>query len=134
MFEHVPITVLTAESRSVQFKSASLILAISSICSIFNAPTKVFFGFAEPFVNFAACLIKTDAGGVFNFKLKDLSSNTEISTGITVPILSEVFALYSLQNAIIFTPLAPKAGPTGGAGLALPASSASLIIPTTLVA
>jgi hypothetical protein len=36
-----------------------------------------------------------------------------------------------LQNCIMFTPLAPRAGPTGGAGLALPAAKASLIYPET---
>jgi hypothetical protein len=32
------------------------------------------------------------------------------------------------------TPLCPKAGPTGGAGVAFPASKANLIIPTTFLA
>jgi hypothetical protein len=41
--------------------------------------------------------------------------------------LSVVFALYSLQNAAIFTPCWPNAGPTGGAGVAFPAGKASLI-------
>ena len=31
-----------------------------------------------------------------------------------------VFSLNALQNSIIFIPLCPKAGPTGGAGLACP--------------
>ena len=43
------------------------------------------------------------------------------------PALSLVFALYSLQNAAIFTPCCPNAGPTGGAGVAFPAGKASLI-------
>merc|ERR1740130_1071323 len=51
-----------------------------------------------------------------------------------VPTLSDVRALYSLQNIMMFTPAAPSAGPTGGAGLALPASSASLIILDTFLA
>lgn len=97
------------------------------------------------------------------------TSNTVISTGITVPTLSCVAALYSLQKAMMLTPckqvfliwshswftvqhtgdcheakcrlltlqveynctFAPRAGPTGGAGFALPACSASLIIPVT---
>ena len=42
-----------------------------------------------------------------------------------VPILSWVAALYSLQNCMMLTPLAPRAGPTGGAGFALPAAKAS---------
>ena len=32
---------------------------------------------------------------------------------------------------MMFTPLEPRAGPTGGAGVALPASRASLITPVT---
>ena len=39
--------------------------------------------------------------------------------------MSPVFALYSLQNAAIFTPCWPNAGPTGGAGVALPAGKAT---------
>ena len=48
-----------------------------------------------------------------------------------VPILSWVAALYSLQNCMMLTPLAPRAGPTGGAGFALPAAKASLMYPET---
>lgn len=44
-----------------------------------------------------------------------------ILTGIIKPILSAVLALYSLQNAEIFTPCWPNAGPIGGAGVAFPA-------------
>lgn len=60
------------------------------------------------------------------------TSYTVISTGMMVPALSCVAALYSLQNCIMLTPLAPRAGPTGGAGLALPAANASLIMPVTV--
>ena len=42
--------------------------------------------------------------------------------------------LYSLQNIMMFTPAAPSAGPTGGAGFAEPAASASLIILDTFFA
>lgn len=56
---------------------------------------------------------------------------TEISTGITSPALSCVAALYALQNSMMLRPAAPRAGPTGGAGLALPASMASLMIDIT---
>ena len=41
--------------------------------------------------------------------------------------MSPVFALYSLQNPAMLTPCCPNAGPTGGAGVALPAGKASLI-------
>lgn len=39
--------------------------------------------------------------------------------------------MYSLQKAMIFTPCAPNAGPTGGDGLAFPAGKANLIYPDT---
>ena len=51
-----------------------------------------------------------------------------------MPALSEVLALYSLQNAMMLTPCCPRAGPTGGAGFALPAGKASLINATTFLA
>src|SRR6218665_385230 len=41
-------------------------------------------------------------------------------TGSTLPACSWVLALNCLQNSIMFTPLAPKAGPIGGEGLAAP--------------
>jgi len=67
-------------------------------------------------------------------KVKLLSSKTEISTGITNPAVSYVLALYALQNAMLLTPCCPKAGPTGGAGFALPACRASLITATIFFA
>src|SRR5512136_307404 len=57
-----------------------------------------------------------------------------ISTGTTVPIILAVRALYSLQKAIIFKPCWPRAGPTGGAGLALPAWICSLTTAFTFLA
>ena len=44
------------------------------------------------------CFSSTDAGGVFRMNVKLLSSNTVISTGMMVPILSWVAALYSLHK------------------------------------
>ena len=67
-------------------------------------------------------------------KLKDLSWYTVITTGIINPAWFAVLALNSLQNPIMFTPCWPNAGPTGGAGVALPAASWSLIIPVTFLA
>ena len=44
---------------------------------------------------------------------------TVISTGIGIPFsIISVAALKALQNSIIFRPLCPRAGPTGGDGLA----------------
>merc|ERR1719331_3634168 len=90
-------------------------------------------GSPEPLVTLAAFLRSSAAGGVLRMKVNERSSKTEISTGMTVPTLSCVRALYSLQNIMILTPAAPSAGPTGGAGLAFPACSASLMILLTLL-
>src|SRR5271166_3366226 len=46
-----------------------------------------------------------------------------MSTGTTVPRMLSVAALYCLQNSIVWTPCGPSAVPTGGAGVADPASS-----------
>src|SRR5580692_5050100 len=45
-----------------------------------------------------------------------------------------VLELNSLQNAMMLMPCGPSAGPTGGAGLALPATSWSLTRPATFLA
>src|SRR6478609_10604804 len=49
-----------------------------------------------------------------------------ISTGITLPRIDSVWALYALQNSMMFTPCGPRAVPTGGAGVAAPAWSCTL--------
>ena len=55
-------------------------------------------------------------------------------TGTMVPDWVPVRSLYSFTNVMILTPCCPNAGPTGGAGVALPASSCSLIIALTFLA
>src|SRR5215475_1973186 len=47
---------------------------------------------------------------------------------------AEVFALNALQKSMMFTPCCPSAGPTGGAGVALPAGICSLTCPITFFA
>src|SRR3954468_5698389 len=49
-----------------------------------------------------------------------------------VPPWSWVCALNALQNSMMLTPCWPSAGPTGGAGLAAPAGTCSLISVRTL--
>ena len=49
-----------------------------------------------------------------------------MSTGMTVPRWFSVAALYCLQNSIVWTPWGPRAVPTGGAGVAEPASQLDL--------
>src|ERR1700733_7639496 len=46
-----------------------------------------------------------------------------MSTGTTWPRMLSVAWLYCLQNSIVWTPWGPNAVPTGGAGVADPASS-----------
>src|SRR5579862_5513591 len=46
-----------------------------------------------------------------------------ISTGMTWPRMFSVCWLYCLQNSMVWTPWGPSAVPTGGAGVAEPASS-----------
>src|SRR5919109_772421 len=53
---------------------------------------------------------------------------------MTIPASLLVAALNSLQNAMMLTPCWPRAGPTGGAGLACPAGICNLIWPTTFFA
>src|SRR5712692_7301710 len=47
-------------------------------------------------------------------------------TGMMDPSWLWVLALNCLQNSIMFTPCCPRAGPTGGAGLAFPAGICNL--------
>src|SRR3954453_9568649 len=49
-----------------------------------------------------------------------------ISTGITLPRMDSVWALYALQKSMMLTPCGPSAVPTGGAGVAAPACSCTL--------
>ena len=80
----------------------------------------------------AAFFSRTAAGGDFVIKVNDLSSNTVISTGTLIPFSNSfVFSLNALQKSIIFKPCCPRAGPTGGLGLAPPAGTWSLIIVIT---
>src|SRR6478609_9898743 len=45
---------------------------------------------------------------------------------MTLPRMDSVWALYALQNSMMFTPCGPRAVPTGGAGVAAPAWSCTL--------
>src|SRR5215212_7846031 len=49
-----------------------------------------------------------------------------ISTGMTVPRIDSVAALYALTNSMMLTPCGPRAVPTGGAGVADAAFKATL--------
>src|SRR5689334_16567983 len=53
---------------------------------------------------------------------------------MTMPAWACVRALKFLQKSMMLTPAWPKAGPTGGAGVAAPALICSLIIPVIFFA
>ena len=59
-------------------------------------------------------------------KVKERSAYTVMTTGMTRPTWFFVRSLNSLQKPMMFTPWEPRAGPTGGAGVALPALICSL--------
>src|SRR3970282_2948813 len=96
-------------------------------CSWERAPPFSRFWEALPFSMARACRMRSEAGGVLRTKVKERSSKTVISTGMMPPAWAAVRSLYSLQKAMMLAPCWPRAGPTGGAGGALPASRWSLI-------
>ena len=79
----MPSITFIAESTLEQFRSGSLVLAISSSWALLIFPTEPFADSPDPFSIPAAFVMRTEAGGVFVIKVKLLSSKTEISTGIT---------------------------------------------------
>src|SRR3954451_12058292 len=88
-------------------------------------------GVLEPLARPAFWRSRTGVGGVFRTKLNVRSSKIVISTGMIVPAWASVAALYCLTNSMIGTPWGPRAVPTGGAGVALPAGIWILTIAAT---
>src|SRR5690606_27784123 len=115
-------------STSVVFMSGSLISAISRTCLRVSWPTFSAFALGEPFSIPAAFLIRNGVGGLLSVKRKEPSLKTVISAGTMSPIRLVVRALYSLQKAIRLMPCCARAGPMGGAGLALPAGICNVTI------
>src|SRR3954464_8741297 len=124
MLRAVPLTDLIAASIEAAFRSGSFCLAMSATCFSVTLPTLSLFGDPEPLATPAARFSRIEAGGGFVMKVDDWSLNTEITTGIMRPSSSFelVFALNCLQNSMMLMPAWPSAGPTGGAGVALPAA------------
>src|ERR1700691_4659719 len=120
----VRLMLFTADSTETVFKSGIFCLAISSTCFSVTVPTLSLFGVPEPLARFAAFFSRTAAGGVLVTKVKVRSTYTVITTGMIRPAISLfwVRALNCLQNSMMLTCAWPSAGPTGGAGVALPAS------------
>src|SRR3990172_2811207 len=127
MLRAVPSTMRMAASRSLALRSFILVSAIWRTWSRVSVPTFWRIWAGLPFSSPAAFLIRSDAGGVLREKVNERSSKTMISTGTMLPDWEEVRSLYSLQKAMMLAPCCPRAGPTGGAGVALPASSWSLM-------
>ena len=96
--------------------------------------TLVLLGTPEPDLILQAFFNSTAAGGVLVMKLKLLSAYTVITTGMIKSPLSAVLALNCFVNSTMFTPCCPSAGPTGGAGVALPAGICNLMYPVTFFA
>ncbi len=114
-------------SMSRAFRSTSFVSAIWRTCAEEIVPTLSRFGSGEPLSIRSASLMRTAAGGVFVMKVNDRSSKTVISTGVIRPFSCWVWALNALQNSMMLTPCWPRAGPTGGAGLACPPGIWSLM-------
>src|SRR6202166_4687967 len=136
MLRAVPFTLRIAASRSKQFRSGILILAISSTCFSVILPTLILCGSADPFARFTARLISTGTGGVLVMNVNERSEKIVITTGMISPSwsLPDVLALNALQKSMMLTPCGPSAVPTGGAGVALPAGICNLTCAVTFFA
>src|SRR5690606_41214018 len=100
-----------AASTVNAFKSVILSLAMASTCSQVTVPTFFRMGSPDPVFIPDTSTNWTATGGVLMIKSNDLSLNTVITTGNTLPGLSCVRAVNGLQNSMLLTPFAPNAGP-----------------------
>src|SRR6185437_1222120 len=117
-----------AFSMSLALRSFILACAIARTWARVTLPALVTPGALDPLESFAAFFRKKEAGAVFISKVKDLSENTVMVTGIGMPFSwSCVLALNALQNSMMLRPRWPSAGPIGGDGLAAPAGTCNLI-------
>src|SRR3954466_14934110 len=130
----VPAMILIAASTSLALRSGSFFSAIARSWSCVIRPTFSRCGSPEPFSMLIAWRISTAAGGVLVTKVNERSSKTVISTGIVVPMSFAVWALNALTNSMMLMPCWPRAGPTGGAGLAWPPGAWSLMVVRTFLA
>src|SRR5215472_3597614 len=119
----VPSIIFIAGPMSNALRSLALASAITRIWSRVTVPAFSRRGLSEPFSMPAAFFSMFTAGGVRSTKVKLRSSKTVISAGTTSPACWAVRSLYERQNSMMLTPCGPRAVPTGGAGVALPAWS-----------
>src|SRR5699024_3383863 len=129
MLRAVPLIMLPAVCSEAALRSRMLGWASASAWARVMEPTLFLLGAREAVSMPAAFLMRTGAGGVLVMKLKERAAYTVMTTGIIMPIWFLVRSLNSLVNAMMLTPFWPRAGPTGGAGVALPAGIGSLIWP-----
>jgi hypothetical protein len=121
--EPMMVLAIASSRRCLRCSSAALIFAISYTCLRLTVPIVSWPGRPVPFSMPAAFFRKYDTVGVFVTKVKDRSGWMVITVGIGTPgEIWAVRALNSLQKSIDRTPRAPRAGPTGGVGAALPAA------------
>src|SRR6185437_10244668 len=105
-------------------------------CFSVTLPTLSLLGVPEPLAMPAARFSKIEAGGVLVIKVNERSLHTVTTTGMISPSssLALVRALNCLQNSMMLICAWPRAGPTGGAGVALPAGICSFTCPTAFFA
>src|ERR1700722_12424458 len=117
-----------AFSISLALRSFILASAMARTWARVTVPAEVMPGVLEPDWSLAAFFRKKEAGAVFISKVKLLSENTVMVTGIGMPFSwSWVLALNALQNSMMLRPRWPKAGPMGGDGFAEPAGTCNLM-------
>ena len=127
----VPRTIFVAISRSAAFISCIFSSAILRACASGDFGNFIAVWNSRSLCN--ACCFFQQLGNrrLFCNKGKGFILVHSNDGGRISPPIACVFALNSLQKAMIFTPAAPKAGPIGGAGLAFPAGICNLMILTT---
>src|SRR6202051_3180261 len=132
----VPRTLLIALSPDAAFRSGIFFFAMSSTCFAVTLPTLSLFGVPDPLAMPAARFNRIDAGGVLVMKVNERSLYTDTTTGMISPSISFwlVLALNCLQNSMMLICAWPSAGPTGGAGVALPAAICNFTKPGTFFA
>src|SRR5229473_32327 len=134
MLRAVPSMVRMAESMESVFRSTSLVCAISRTWARVTLPILSLCGTADALAMPAARFSKIAAGGVLTTNVKDRSAKIVTTTGRMSPSWLLVWALKPLQNSMMLTPCWPRAGPTGGDGLAFPAVICSFTIAWTFFA
>src|SRR4249919_1884932 len=128
MLRALPAMVRTAASSEAAVRSGSFALAMDSSCARVTLPTFSVFGRLEPEAMPTAFLRRTVAGVVLVMKVKVRSEYAVMITGVGRPGSSLlVAALNALKNSMMFRQRWPRAGPTGGLGLAWPALTCNLM-------